>query len=837
MPSRSTFLPGFIAAAFLTVTALLPGAPARAQYSSGEIQLALRKLNVLGSVLYIGAHPDDENNAFLATMAKGKLYRTAYLSLTRGEGGQNLLGPEQGDALGIIRTQELLEARRVDGAEQYFTRAVDFGYSKSTDESLQKWGRTETLGDVVRIIRRFRPDVIVTRFTPERGGHGNHTASALLAYEAFRAAANPQSFPEQLSDLQPWQAKRIVWNGFRFGNSPLEQPPGSFVTIDLGLYNPLLGLSFGEIAGISRTNHKSQGFGALEQKGSFTNVFQHIAGDTATSDLFEGIDASWTRVPGGEAIRPLIESAIRSFDPSRPWESLPLLVQALTRVRELPPGTWRSVKEHDLTEVILGCAGISVEAFSTDERVNPGSQVTVGARVINRSPAAVSVTRARMTFMQGDSVLRKPAAENTPVEFSLRSSVPADTPPSQPYWLTEARTGDRYNVRDPNLIGMPETAPCMTADITLLLGGATIDASVPVRYRWVDPTRGEEQKDLVLVPPVSVAIKDPVCLSLNGAPTELSVTVTPTRANIRGKARLELPPGWSSTPAAFDVAWDSTLVERRFVFRLTGTAGGADGRAKSPESAVRAVVEIGRASYRSTIRTVSYPHIEQQTFLEPAESKLLFLRLRKNGTRLGYITGSGDDVAPLLERLGYQVTLLSDDDIERGDLARFDAIVAGVRAYNTRDVLRRSNDRLMDYVARGGRYVVQYVTRQRLPPSIGPYPLTISNNRVSVETAPVSFADSSSPLLHSPNEITAEDFDGWVQERGLNFASEWDPHYSPLLLCRDPGEEPQRGGLLFAPYGKGYFIYTGYSWFRELPAGVAGAFRLFVNLISQPVKK
>jgi LmbE family N-acetylglucosaminyl deacetylase len=828
MLNRSTIRYTSILAALLV--SALPPPSVRAQYSSSEIQLALRKLSVLGSVLYIGAHPDDENNAFLATMAKGKSYRTAYLSLTRGEGGQNLLGPEQGDALGIIRTQELLGARSVDGAEQFFSRAVDFGYSKVTDESLQKWGHDETLADVVRIIRTFRPDVIVTRFTPERGGHGNHTASAVLAYEAFKAAADPARFPEQLGELAPWQAKRIVWNGFRFGNSPGEPTTGASLTIDLGRYNPLLGLSFGEIAGMSRTNHKSQGFGAPEQKGSYTNSFQHVDGDTARTDLFDGIDTSWKRIPGGERILPLLEAADRTFNPAEPSGILPLLIEALKKIRTLPPNPWTTLKGREIMETILACTGTSIEAFSVEERITPGATATVSARVINRSSKRVRIRSARMTFMDTDSTIDRPATENIPSELILRALIPANTPPTQPYWLVQKRTADRYEVNDPNLIGKAESPPFMTATVTLEIDGTEIKTSAPVRYRWVDPTRGEQQKHFVLVPPVSLTIKDPVCLSINGAEAEVAVTATPTRPNLRGTVRLDLPTGWASSPSAIETAWDSSLVEHRFVFRVSPKEGAHSG-------IVSVAMEMSGTTYRWAVRTVSYPHIRQQTYLEPAESRLLLLDVKMNGTRLGYITGSGDELPPLLERMGYQVTLLSDDDIERGSLNRFDAIVAGVRAYNTREVLRRSNERLMEYVSQGGRYVVQYATRQRLPSSIGPYPFTVSNNRVSVETAPITFADSSHPLLHSPNVVASSDFDGWIQERGLNFASEWDPRYSALFLCHDPGEAPQAGGLLYARYGNGYFIYTGYSWFRELPAGVPGAFRLFVNLISQPVGK
>jgi LmbE family N-acetylglucosaminyl deacetylase len=816
----------------LALLALLAHGPAllgQIPYSAGELQLSLQKLMVVGSVLYIGAHPDDENTAFLATMAKGNLYRTAYLSMTRGEGGQNLLGSEQGDALGLIRTQELLGARRIDGAEQYFTRAIDFGYSKSSDETLKFWGKEQILADVVWVIRTFRPDVIVTRFTPDRGGHGNHTASALLAYEAYRAAADPTCFPEQLRSVRPWKAKRIVWNVFRFSRSPGDQPTGSSVSLDLGQYSPLLGLSFGELSGMSRSMHKSQGFGALEQRGAWTNSFEHIAGDTARVDLFDGVETTWNRVKGGADVLRFLERALHDFEPARPSKIVPLLLDALKSLEAAPPDPWIEIKKSELRQVILACTGIWMEALGAEYRAVPGSKLSVTVRLINRSSEAVRLERVGVTFCASDTIVGLDAAPNVAREVTLEVTIPKDHSPTQPFWLKEARTAARYEVRDVNLVGLPQNAPELVARMTLSLQGRSLTYEVPVRYRWVDPTLGEQTRSLVVVPPVSITMQDRVLLSIKGAQCTASVVVSPVRPAFRGSVRLEVPQGWTSNPESQPVEWDSTTSDRTLTFRLSPGKGAVNGM-------VKAVVASEGRSYGHTISTISYPHIESQVFLEPAQSHVLLLDLEKAGARIGYITGSGDDILPLLARIGYRVDLLSDSDIETADLRAYDAIVAGVRAYNTRQALRASNERLLRYVADGGRYIVQYVTRQQSSnASIGPYPFTISNARVSVETAPVALLHPDHPLLRRPNVISSHDFDGWVQERGLYFASEWDARYETVLVSNDPGEEAQAGGLLFARYGKGYFIYTGYSWFRQLPAGVPGAFRLFVNLLSQDV--
>ena len=816
-------------ASFVLVS-LAPGALfGQVPYESGELKLALEKLQVLGSVLYIAAHPDDENTAFLATMVKQRHYRTGNLSITRGDGGQNLLGPEQGDELSLIRTQELLGARRIDGAEQFFTRAIDFGYSKSADETFQFWGKEEILSDVVWVMRKFRPDVIVSRFTPTRGGHGNHTASAILAYEGYRAAADPERFPEQLRWVRPWRAKRVVWNGFpRPGG---DSSATSSVTVDLGAYSPLLGLSMGELAGKSRTMHKSQGFGAPERRGTSPNIFVHVDGDTARRDLFDGVETSWRRISGGERIEQVIGRALSLFDPEKPAGVLPLLLEARREMQRLEPDPWLDLKRGEIEGVIVACSGIWVDAVAGSPGAIPGSSVNVTVTALNRSSVPSEVRTVGLTYCPEDTTVTQLLKENVPFDVRLSVRIPLDAPFSQPYWLENPPLRGRYSVDDQQLIGTPENTPAMSARATLLIGGEVLVCQIPVRYRWVDPTQGERYRAFTIVPPVSVSLSNKVIISSNGGPKELGVIVSNTVPSLSGGLTLKLPPGWSSTPARALFEFDSTLTEKTIRFHLTSGKGASGGP-------ITASAEIGRKTYENTISTVAYPHFSPQSYLKRSRADLIVLDVQTAGSRIGYIMGAGDEVPAALSQLGYSVESIGDEDLETGDLSRFDAIVSGVRAYNTRPKLRSANNRLLDYVRQGGRYIVQYNTAQRTGGlSFGPFPFRITQDRVSVEEAPVTFVSPNHPLLTKPCKITGKDFEGWVQERGLYFAGDWGVEYDAPLECHDPGEDPRKGGLLFGRFGKGYFIYTGFAFFRQLPVGVPGAYRLFVNLLSQDVDR
>jgi LmbE family N-acetylglucosaminyl deacetylase len=793
---------------------------------AAELRIAIKKLSVLGSVLFIAAHPDDENTAFLAYMAKGRLMRSAYLAVTRGEGGQNLLGAEQGDLMGIIRTQELLAARRIDGAEQYFTRAIDFGYSKTLDETMRIWGRERILSDVVWVIRSYRPDVVVMRFTPTQGGHGNHTSSAALAEEAYAAAGDPLCFPEQLRFVQIWKPKRLLWNVFRFQQSDRPARPDSAVAIDLGLYSPALGESFTEIAGRSRSMHKSQGFGAGQNRGEFVNYFQHVAGEMAVADVFDGVNTTWSRVVGGGGAAKLLEDAYRTFDVENPAKSLPVLLRAYGEIEKLNEDPWTQVKKRELVDIIKLCGGLWLDALSSDNYGVPGGEIKITGTALNRSSYPFRLTRIVGPFGRFDTTLNVQLQGNQPVQTVFTLKLPKDLPYSQPYWLVEPAELGAYRIPRQELVGQPENVPALTVSMTLVSNDGAMTFEVPVRYRSVDPVEGEQYRPFAIIPPVALNLPERTYVFPDNKPRSVQVNL---RSNVplgTSTVSLRTPDGWKVTPPSIPLELKQKDENLSLDFLVEPTS-----RSGSGSFGVEATV--GDARVHQDMITIRYPHIPPQTVFPVAEGRLLRVDLKKTERRIGYIMGAGDDIPAALRQLGYHVTLLTDDDLKNGGLNQYDVIIAGVRAYNTRPVLKANQRKLMEFVEKGGTYVVQYMTARRTETeNLGPYPFNVTSDRVSVEGAPMRFLAPNHAVLNTPNKITQADFDGWVQERGLYFADKWDPHYTAVLASNDPGEPSRDGGLLVAQYGKGTYVFTGYAFFRQLPAGVPGAYRLFVNLIS-----
>jgi LmbE family N-acetylglucosaminyl deacetylase len=824
----------------LMLSLAIVGAPALGQRElSGtpEIMLALDRLNVLGSVLIIGAHPDDENTALLAYFARGRKFRTAYLSLTRGEGGQNLIGPERGDLLGIIRTQELLAARRIDGAEQFFTRAIDFGYTKSAEETFAKWGRERILGDVVWVIRRFRPDVIILRFsgTP-RDGHGQHQVSAILGKEAFAAAADESRFPEQLRWVEPWQAKRLLWNVFTFRaeQQRAAEKMRKRLEIDTGQYDPVLGYSYGEIAGMSRSMHRSQGFGSAERKGSQKNYLVVVAGEPAQKDLMEGVTTTWNRVPGGMAVGELLSQAVRSFEPEHPEKTVPLLLKArrlLTSIHD----PWAELKRKQLDEAISLATGLWLDATADHYNLVPGQGFKVEVEALNRSPFPLKLDNVKLEGMSGAPAIPAASAleDNHPWRRSVEWTVPPDQPYSQPYWLRKPKQGDVYVIDDQTLIGLPEAPPVLEACFRLRVDSQEIELTRPVVHRHVDRVLGQLTRPLAVVPPVAVEFGEDTALLPDKRPRKLEVTVTTNVPEASGEVHLATPAGWTAVPASKPYRITGSGEQVVESFEIAPPSG-------EERAEMKAAATYGGQEIALGMKVIDYPHIPPQTLFPPAVAELVRADVKTLATRIGYVMGAGDDVPEALRQFGCQVTLLGTQELERGDLSRYDAIVTGVRAYNVRRDLRLNQQRLLSYVENGGTLVVQYnVLEGRFVAGnpdvlakIGPYPLQISRERVTVEDAPIHFPNPDQTVLRSPNRITARDFEGWVQERGLYFASEWDPRYQSLWDSHDPGEKPLPGGMLFTRYGKGVFIFSAYSWFRQLPAGVPGAFRIFANLIS-----
>ncbi|MFD2514406.1 PIG-L deacetylase family protein [Pontibacter locisalis] len=829
MKKRLTFTLSLIAcllfASLPTIKAQAPAKPSAAK----KLQ-DLKRLNVLGSVLYVAAHPDDENTRLIAYMANEKLYNTGYLSVTRGDGGQNLVGPEIREGLGIIRTQELLQARRTDGGRQFFTRANDFGYSKDSEETFNIWDKEQVLADMVWTIRKFRPDVMITRFPPdERAGHGQHAASAILAEEAFSAAADPKRFPEQLKYVEVWQPKRLLWNTgvWSFGSqTEFDKYVDQLLKVDVGVYNPLLGKSYGEIAAESRSMHKSQGFGASGSRGTSLEYLQHTKGDKAAKDLFEGINTSWSRVKGGEKVEKLFQQAIDSYDPTKPAAVVPTLIAAKKELHKLPDSYWKRVKMEELQDVMQNVMGLYLEVVASDYAAAPGEPVNLQVEAINRSSVPVSVISISYGFASKDTTINKQLQNNEPFKYGQMITLPAGLTASQPYWLKKAGTLGMFAVEDQQEVGMPENAPAARVTFNLDVAGEPLQVTVPVVYKRTDPVEGEVYRPFVVTPPVFVNIKENVYMFADQEPKQVQVLVKAGKADITGKVQLQLPKGWRAEPASVPFNLKNKGAEQNIIFTVYPPKG-------QQETEVQAIATVEGKTYTHGLNEINYSHIPSQVTFPDAKAKVVKLDLKKSGQKIGYVMGAGDDVPTSLQQIGYDVTMLKDEDMRLKYLQQFDAIILGVRAYNTVDRLKHYQPTLMEYVKSGGNLIVQYNTNHSLVlQNVGPYPLKLSRDRVTVEGAEVRLLKPDHPILNTPNKITKKDFEGWVQERGLYFPNEWSREYEAILSSNDPGEPARDGGLLVAKYGKGNYIYTGYSWFRELPAGVPGAYRLFANMIS-----
>ena len=855
-------------------------------YTSSEISLGLKKLNVVGSVMYIAAHPDDENTRLLAYFANGRQLETSYLSLTRGDGGQDLIGPELREQLGVIRTQELLAARRIDGAHQFFTRANDFGFSKTSQEALSVWDHEQVLADVVWVIRQRRPDVLITRFPPDaRAGHGHHQASAILAAEAFDAAGDPKRFPEQLKYVQPWQPKRLYWNTGSFFVKPGESMDG-YLKLDAGGYNPLLGQSYGEIAAHSRSQHRSQGFGSAAQRGEAIEYFQFVKGTTAKTDLFEGIDQTWNRVPGGAAIGNMVGEVIRTYDAANPSASVAGLVdlrQAIYRLADSgrgKEGRYNSMvgaKLQSLDELIQACLGLHIEVTAAEPSAVPGQPLRLNIGVLNRSAVPIKLLYVQLgERMSGkDSIINK-MLTNQGISFRMRYTMPLAksevilhsvpnrgkpaTEPlttgllalgtSQPYWLVMPGTTGMYQVGKQEQRGKPENEAAITVQVAFTINGNEIPLFIPVQYKHTDPVLGELYQPLSVVPPVLVNIPAArAYVFADQQPKQVPVTLRAGQAGVAGSLALQVPSSWQAEPATVAFNLKNKDDEQTMTFMLRPLPGAAEGKTE-----LRAVATVGGQAYSRGIQKIEYPHIPTQTLFPEATAPLVRLTVARGHTKnIGYLMGAGDEVPEALRQLGYTVSLLDPaTDLIPERLAKYDAVVLGVRAYNVLDKLKTQQPELLKYVENGGTMLVQYVVnRGTVLPEIGPYPLTLSADRVTVENTPVTLLNTlggaiitrpaskpttapslSQSLLTTPNKLTAADFStGWVQEQGLYYPSAWDSHYQPVIASHDPGETDKSSAILVAPYGKGRYIYTGLSLFRELPAGVPGAFRVLANLV------
>lgn len=811
------------------------------QPNASEILLGLKKLNTVGSVLYIAAHPDDENTRLLAYLAKERNLRTGYLSLTRGDGGQNLVGKEQGEPLGLIRTQELLAARRIDGAEQFFTRANDFGYSKNPEETFSFWNKDSILSDVVLTIRRFKPDVLICRFpTTGEGGHGHHTASAILAVEAFEAAADPKRFPEQLAYAQPWQVKRIFWNTFNFGGNNTTAP--NQLQIDVGVYNSLLGKGYGEIASDSRSMHKSQGFGSAKTRGTAIEFFKLLKGDSAKKDLFDGVDQTWKRLSVNQKIQEKINECIKKYNPQQPEKTIPNLISVYKLLQQIRNNDatvnyWKQLKLKETETLILACSGLWMEAYAADYTCIPNTDITITTQIINRNINEVKLNK--ISFLkQTDTTTSLTLKHNELYTFFHKEKLPATTAYSNPYWLNEEHEIGRYTIKDPFLIGTPENNPPTKVVFDLTVSDLNFKIERTIVYKYTDPVKGEIYRPLEILPPATVTISDNVFVFGDALPRTIKFTIKANASNVNGKIKTEISGGWKidiSSP-------EFKLVNKGDEINIEGTLipPPITIDSNTNKAVLNASLTIDNSSYTKSIKRIEYDHIPYQFILTDAKASLMKIDLKKSKTNIGYIPGPGDEVPNCLKQLGYNITILTDELLTKGNLSNYDAIVTGVRAYNTNSRLQVNYNKLMEYVEKGGNLVVQYNTNNRIGPvlaKIGPYPFTISRDRVTNEKGEVRFINPTHPILNFPNTITNKDFDGWVQERGIYFAADLDKNYETIFSMNDPNEKANEGSLIVTKYGKGNFVYTGLAFFRELPAGVPGAYRLFANLLNLPSSK
>ncbi len=800
-----------------------------ASMSSGQIELAISKMNTLGTVLYIAAHPDDENTRLLSYLANERKFRTVYLSLTRGDGGQNLVGKEQGAGLGMIRTQELLAARSNDGAEQYFTRANDFGYSKNPEETFSIWKKQEILSDVVWAIRLFKPDIIINRFpTTGEGGHGHHTASAILSLEAFKAAADPTQFPEQLKDVEVWQAKRVFLNSF----TPRNQPTSNFegqLKVDVGGYNPLLGLSYGEIAAESRSMHKSQGFGVARSRGTQIENFKKQDGDTMVTEIFENVDTTWKRVKGADELSAIFATALSSFDAAYPEKSIPQLVEALKKINKLEKSYWKEYKQKELQKIILACAGLWFEANANNFQSVPGDSLSLTLTAISRQSANIKIENISVAGF--DTLLNKPLNENELLSIQKGMLLPKSTKYTTPFWLKNPHDKDAYVIDDLSERGEPWNTDGMKAVFTFIIENEKIACEVPISYKWTDPVKGELYRYFEVTPPVYISPSNEVILFTDGSSKTFQVKIKSSVDSLSGKIKFNLPEGYTITPIELAITILGKGKVLAYDFKITPSKS-----SKLNETVIlKPWIEVDKNKFDYSEERIQYDHIPPMTRLSTCEVKLIHMDLKSNVKKVGYLEGAGDEVATCLRESGFEVTILSESDIKNKNLSSYGAIITGIRAYNTLENIDQLYDPLMNYVEEGGNLIVQYNTNNFLgtvTKNIGPYPFKISRDRVTVENAPVTFEQPKHPLLNHPNKITTADFDNWVQERGLYFATEIDSSYETILNWNDPGEKPLSTGLIICKKGKGNFIYTGISFFRQLPAGVPGAYRFMTNIIN-----
>jgi len=799
--------------------------------SSSEIHDKIKKLNFLGSVLYVAAHPDDENTRLISYLSNNTHARTAYLSLTRGDGGQNLIGPELRESLGVLRTQELLSARRIDGGEQFFTRANDFGYSKHPDETLAIWNKKEVLSDVIWAIRKFRPDVIVNRFDHRSPGttHGHHTSSAMLSVEAFDKANDSNEYPNQLEHYDTWQPKRLLFNTSWWFYGSREKfnkaDKSKLINVDIGVYYPSKGLSNTEIAALSRSQHKCQGFGSSGTRGERQEYLEHIKGDFPNNNkLFEGIDTSWNRIKGGVEIGKILKSIEANFNFQDPSIHVKELMKAYVLIQNIEDKHWKNQKTKEISQIIEACSGLFLEGVSKTPSANLKMKKEIAIEVIHRGNNSIKLSNIELS--NKDYVQNKTLLSNKPFKLDLDLYISKRESLTTPYWLKNKGTTGMYHVENKLDIGLPETPKSSVIKFDLIIENTPITFVKNIVYKYTDPAKGEIYESFQIIPEVSSSFEQDVYIFNSQKPKKINIIVKAGKDSISGNLKLNIPNGWKVTPENIAFSLVNKNETKTLNFDVIATK-------EQSEGIISSEIIMNNKVYDKKLIEINYDHIPKQMILLPSQARAVKLNIEKRGQLIGYIKGSGDVTVESLQHIGYTVETINVEDITTNSIKKYDAIILGIRAYNVLNDITFKQEVLFSYVKNGGNMIVQYNTSHRLKTDkIAPYPLKLSRDRVTDEFAEVTFINQNHEVLNSPNKITQKDFNGWVQERGLYFPNEWDKAFTPILSMHDEGESKKKGSLLVAKYGSGYYIYTGLSFFREFPAGVTGAYRLFANLVS-----
>lgn len=805
------------------------------EYSSAEIYKKIEKLNFLGSVLYVAAHPDDENTTMISYLSNKTNARVGYLSLNRGDGGQNLIGTEINELLGVIRTEELLAARNIDGGEQFFTRAIDFGFSKNPTETFNIWDKNTILGDVVWTFRKFRPDVVINRFNHRTEGdtHGHHTASAILSTEAFELSGKKEEYPEQLKFFKPWQPNRMYFNDswFFYGSKEkyLAADHDGFLTVNAGEYLPILGKSNTEISALSRSQHKSQGFGSAGERGEDLHFIEPIKGDieNAGKDIFEGINTTWSRVERGKEIGKILYKVQEEFDFTNPQKSVPELLKAYQLIQNLEDEYWRDLKTQQIKEIIAAATGLFLEISTSEEFASLNEKVKINAEAINRSNQNIKLKSLNFSTAKND-VFSYNQELKKEESFQKKETIliPENHKYTTPYWLENPHSAGMYDIPQKELLSLPKTPAVITADFEIEINGVSLTFERDLTYKKVDQIKGEIREPFAVVPDVSVKMKDKVLVFADHSPREIEVEIQAFKNKINGNLSLEIPKDWKISPKEIKVDLKQKSQSKTLKFTITPPK-------QQSEAEITPKFEVDGKIFTKELHKIDYPHIPLKRVLLPAKTKANRIELKIGGKNIAYIQGAGDEIPTGLREIGYKVDEIFGENLSVEKLQNYDAVITGIRAYNVNDNLILHQNVLFDYVKKGGTLITQYSQLMGIKTEeIAPYKMTLGRERVTDENSPVNFLAPNHPVLNYPNKITSKDFDNWVQERGLYFAKKWNRKFTPILGMNDQGEKELKGSLLVAKYGEGHYVYTGLSFFRELPAGVPGAYRLFANILA-----